>query len=123
MLTAPESVVLSELKLLIDEQKDERVLKDMLQKVWKIVYGEPLPEDVSDDWKKLGFQSSNPTTDVRSGLFPMRQLVYLAESFPTETKQMVKDSTMKDFEYPFAACCFNVSVSFILNARDQCFSI
>ena len=116
LLSDEEKAALLSFQKFLDEPKEgnEKALTDMFNKFWTIVYtDDPLPEPISPEWKKLGFQSANPSTDVRSGLAPMRQVLYFAEQFPDHAKALVNDSLRKDCEYPFAACCFNVSVSFI----------
>ena len=114
ILTEIEQTALITFKKSLEEPKEgnEAVLMELFNRFWSIVYSDvPLPDPISPEWKKLGFQSANPSTDVRSGLFPMRQVVFFAENFPDHTKALVQDSLRKECEYPFAACCFNVSVS------------
>eukprot|EP00437_Effrenium_voratum_P024323 CAMPEP_0181412634 /NCGR_PEP_ID=MMETSP1110-20121109/8530_1 /TAXON_ID=174948 /ORGANISM="Symbiodinium sp., Strain CCMP421" /LENGTH=265 /DNA_ID=CAMNT_0023535367 /DNA_START=41 /DNA_END=838 /DNA_ORIENTATION=- len=60
-------------------------------------------------WKRLGFQGTDPATDVRTGAFPLEQLVFLATHHPIEFKQMALEATRPASFYLFAISCFNVS--------------
>ena len=98
--------------LLETKEGNESILSELLTRAWKGLY----PDDtelplVSDKWKMLGFQSSNPGTDVRTGLFPMRSVVYFIETYPKQARDILSSSQQPSSEYPFAACAFNVSVS------------
>jgi hypothetical protein len=77
--------------------------------VWRAVYPQEDIDVIGRDkrWTKLGFQSANPRTDVRSGSFALEQLYFIASHYPERTRQLAKQA--EELDYPFAVCCFNVS--------------
>ena len=98
--------------LLETKEGNERKLEKLLARYWKGVYpDESAIPNSSDKWKLLGFQSSKPETDVRTGLFPMRSVVYFIEKYPKQAREIILSSQQPDAEYPFTACAFNVSVT------------
>ena len=61
----------------------------------------------SGEWKLLGFQSDDPTTDFRGmGLLALRCLVYVAETFPERLTPLVAAVPFR--EYPLAATSIGV---------------
>eukprot|EP00913_Durusdinium_trenchii_P023892 g22437.t1 len=61
-----------------------------LQKQVLLLWNTAFPDEKLDlfekgqGWKKLGFQGTDPSTDVRTGSWPLEQLVALATHHPTE---------------------------------------
>lgn len=65
----------------------------------------PAAHCVSERWKELGFQGTDPSTDFRgAGLFGLSQLVYLVERHPEEWNRMLSPDFMS------AAAGINVSL-------------
>eukprot|EP00931_Biecheleriopsis_adriatica_P016902 TRINITY_DN12310_c0_g1_i3.p1 TRINITY_DN12310_c0_g1~~TRINITY_DN12310_c0_g1_i3.p1 ORF type:complete len:230 (+),score=50.05 TRINITY_DN12310_c0_g1_i3:101-790(+) len=81
----------------------------MLREIWDAAFrGELLGDELrSESWKRLGFQSSDPRTDVRAGLFALEQLHYMAVMYPDRLRQLVTQAT--ELEYFFAISCFNLT--------------
>ena len=64
---------------------------------------EPLEALISEQWKKLGFQSKDPSRDVRgSGTLGLQNLIYFCERFPKEAKQII---SFQGFPLFFALLC------------------
>lgn len=80
-----------------------------LQTIWNSAYPKERIQNSENSprWKRLGFQSSTPRTDVRAGRFALDQLHYLAATYPERLQQFAKEAC--DSGYPFAVSCFNVS--------------
>jgi len=81
----------------------------LLVEIWNSAFpAEPIVEaDTSPRWPRLGFQSSNPRTDVRTGRFALLQLHYFFRTYPEKAQQVVLQSKTTDF--PLAICCFNLT--------------
>lgn len=79
--------------------------------------------ETGDQWKLLGFQGRDPATDVRTGAWPLEQLLELAKQYPEELQRMVTNANAGPSEYLFAITCFNVShmlvMFFDLNAAPS----
>jgi len=81
--------------------------------IWKAAFpGEPLQADSqlvlrSESWKRLGFQSADPRTDVRTGRFALDQLHFLAVMYPRKLQQLTQDA--EKLQYFLAISCFNVT--------------
>mmetsp|Transcript_47317 Transcript_47317/g.133461 ORF Transcript_47317/g.133461 Transcript_47317/m.133461 type:complete len:405 (+) Transcript_47317:90-1304(+) len=63
----------------------------------------------SPRWRQLGFQSSDPRTDLRTGKLALEALVYLAERYPLAAGQMVREAQSDGIDYPFAVASINVT--------------
>lgn len=72
----------------------------------------PFPGEVSEDWKLLGFQGTNPTTDFRGvGLLSLKVLVYLGERYPELIHVLMSlqsTSLMNPRQYPLACAGINL---------------
>lgn len=72
-----------------------------------------------EDWKKIGFQGSNPATDLRGyGMLSLHQLLYFAKNNPEGARAILAESNKlntKENFFPFAASAINVT-SFIFDA-------
>mmetsp|Transcript_126804 Transcript_126804/g.406018 ORF Transcript_126804/g.406018 Transcript_126804/m.406018 type:complete len:121 (-) Transcript_126804:276-638(-) len=58
-------------------------------------------------FRRLGFQSNTPRTDVRAGRFALDQLHYLAATYPEKLRQLVRQA--EELDYPLAIGCFNLT--------------
>mmetsp|Transcript_79614 Transcript_79614/g.145663 ORF Transcript_79614/g.145663 Transcript_79614/m.145663 type:complete len:414 (+) Transcript_79614:99-1340(+) len=83
--------------------------EQMLQDIWNAAFpAEPITSAcIGEHWKKLGFQSSKPCSDIRAGKFALAQLHYLAAERPKLLQMLAAEA--QDLHYPFACSCFNVS--------------
>jgi len=89
--------------------------------IWNGAFPAQSINEVTDGehWKRLGFQSRTPHTDVRAGRFALDQLHYLASTYPAKLKKLVQQA--ETLEYPFAISCFNVTqvVGVFFDLADQ----
>lgn len=81
----------------------------LLVEIWNSAFPRELIQkaDPSPRWPRLGFQSSNPRTDVRTGCFALKQLHYLFTKYPEKAQQLVRQA--ETMEYPLAITCFNLT--------------
>jgi hypothetical protein len=96
----------------------------LLTKIWENTFpNDPLPEPVDPHWTKLGFQSANPRTDIRTGVHSLRSMEYMSRVYSDEFRAIVRESSHRATEYPFAASCvsvaFAVVIFFRLNKRTS----
>jgi len=119
-LSEPEKAALDRLKRRanIPYNQEDQTHEDLLMRYWTAVFdGEQLPASTSARWKRLGFQSNNPRTDFRGGgVFSLQNMVYMAEKYPADMKQMVVEQT-RLLEYPLSAALVNVSHMLVLFFR------
>eukprot|EP00747_Dinoflagellata_sp_TGD_P037294 gnl/TRDRNA2_/TRDRNA2_138985_c0_seq1.p1 gnl/TRDRNA2_/TRDRNA2_138985_c0~~gnl/TRDRNA2_/TRDRNA2_138985_c0_seq1.p1 ORF type:complete len:301 (-),score=37.44 gnl/TRDRNA2_/TRDRNA2_138985_c0_seq1:102-899(-) len=88
-----------------ESQETKRILSEL----WAAVFpDDPMSEVQRDDrWKKLGFQSATPWTDVRSGRLALDQMHHFATKYPERMQQLV--SQAETLDYPLAITCFNMT--------------
>lgn len=80
-----------------------------LVEIWNAAFPEE-PIATAEDgehWKRLGFQSSTPGTDVRAGNLALHQLHRLAASRPQLFRRLAAEA--QEAGYPLACSCFNVT--------------
>jgi len=63
----------------------------------------------SPRWRQLGFQSSDPRSDLRTGILALDCLVFMAERYPLATSQMIREAQSNGIDYPFAVASINVT--------------
>lgn len=85
-----------------------------LREIWHVAFPGEAAEIADSDvrWKRLGFQSNNPCSDIRAGIFALDQLHYLACRYPALMQRLVTEAS--DLQYPYACACFNVSQVIVL---------
>jgi len=80
----------------------------LLRQLYSLSFpGESCPETMTcERWKDMGWQGSDPRTDIRgSGLVGVQLLVYMAQNHPPVFKDLMhkRQGTRAEWEYPFAA--------------------
>ncbi|GBG87340.1 hypothetical protein CBR_g45400 [Chara braunii] len=84
-----------------------------LRALWKAAYPDRgLNGLVSDQWKDMGWQGRDPSTDFRGGGFiSLENLLYFANEHPRQFRRIFNKETGKraDWEYPFAVAGLNVT--------------
>merc|ERR1711991_804243 len=61
-------------------------------------------------WKELGFQNSDPTTDIRGSRYlGVKHLAIFAQQYSNKMCSMIKEHPL----FPFAACSFNVTYTLV----------
>jgi hypothetical protein len=112
-------------------ESQESSHKDLLETLWQRLQ----PFVATDlnatqrDWKRLGFQGDDPSTDFRGmGLFALHQLVYFADTRQTVVQRMINEANEEHWSdlrsrardtgppikqlkryYPFAVTGINIS--------------
>lgn len=91
------------------EKPGEPEVSQQLVEIWNLAFpDEPLGfGEPGDHWRRLGFQSANPYSDVRGGRICLQQLHYLATQYPATLQKLAFEA--QDPYYPFACACFNVT--------------
>ncbi|CAH8383095.1 unnamed protein product [Eruca vesicaria subsp. sativa] len=87
--------------------------QDALKALWSATYpGEKLEGLISDQWKNMGWQGKDPSTDFRGGGFiSLENLLFFAKTFPTTFQRLLKKQGGKRaaWEYPFAVAGVNIT--------------
>lgn len=126
MFTPQEDEFFEDLRSHLDEPFESRNPDHeiLLEKLWRNTFSnDSMPEPVDPRWTKLGFQSANPRTDIRTGVHSLRSMEYMSRVYPAEFRRIVDESSHRSTEYPFAASCvsiaFAVVIFFRLNRRTS----
>jgi hypothetical protein len=124
--TPQEEEFFADLRAHLDEPYDMKNQEHeiLLTKIWQNTFPkDPIPEAVDPHWTKLGFQSANPRTDIRTGVHSLQSMEYMSRVYTDEFKAIVHESSHRATEYPFAASCvsvaFAVVIFFRLNKRTS----
>ncbi|KAH0897216.1 hypothetical protein HID58_046784 [Brassica napus] len=87
--------------------------QDALRALWSATYPEKKLEAlISDQWKDMGWQGKDPSTDFRGGGFiSLENLLFFAKTFPTSFQSLLKKQGGKRaaWEYPFAVAGVNIT--------------
>jgi hypothetical protein len=123
-LTVEEETFLEQLRMQMDVLFDRsNADHEMLfASIWRNTFPtETVPLEIDARWTKLGFQSSNPRTDIRTGVHALLAIEYMSRRYTSQFRQIVKEASDPASEYPFAASCvslaFSLVVFFKLNKR------
>ncbi|GAB4824976.1 hypothetical protein Ancab_007849 [Ancistrocladus abbreviatus] len=71
---------------------------------------------ISDQWKDMGWQGSNPSTDFRGcGFLSLENLLFFARTYPISFHRLLfkQDGKRATWEYPFAVAGINVTFMLI----------
>jgi len=81
----------------------------LLVEIWNIAFPSEPNQDSAPDkrWQRLGFQSSNPRTDVRTGRFALSQFHYFFEKYPQLAQKIVRQA--EEYDYSLAITSFNLT--------------
>lgn len=82
--------------------------EEQLLKLWNVSFPDtPLEARVSQQWKELGFQGTNPSTDFRGcGVFGLSNLLYFHQEYP-HSFIILQRGQHHDEKYPFAITGMN----------------
>ncbi|KAK1426979.1 hypothetical protein QVD17_15661 [Tagetes erecta] len=87
--------------------------QDALRKLWRSAYPDrELPGLKSEDWKDMGWQGNDPSTDFRGGGFiSLENLIFFARTYPEAFQNLLnkKEGNRAEWEYPFAVAGINIS--------------
>ncbi|KAG2573731.1 ELMO domain-containing protein A-like isoform X2 [Panicum virgatum] len=88
-----------------------------LKALWRASFpGTELLGLVSDQWKEMGWQGKDPSTDFRGGGFiSLENLLYFSKNFPKSFQELLrkKNGDRALWEYPFAAAGVNITFMLI----------
>ncbi|XP_074303290.1 uncharacterized protein LOC141637775 [Silene latifolia] len=88
-----------------------------LRALWDTTYpDQELQALVSEQWKEMGWQGTDPATDFRgAGFISLENLLFFAKTFSTSFQRLVKKQCGKraTWEYPFAVAGVNITFMLI----------
>lgn len=96
----------------IAHDKENEEHEKMLLKLWSLVFPDTVLESrVSKQWKTMGFQGTDPATDLRGmGLLGLSNLLYMAEFHSDKLRKIIAvQSERKDHDYPVAVAGINLT--------------
>ena len=90
---------------------------DELRQLWSLSFPlMPVPPRPDDRWKMLGFQGTDPVTDLRAmGTLSVKLLCYMAKTYNRTYHEILKESCPSGDDnksFPFA--CAGVNICFLL---------
>ncbi|KAK4753627.1 hypothetical protein SAY87_001731 [Trapa incisa] len=87
--------------------------QEALRALWSAAFpGKELQGLVSDQWKDMGWQGRDPSTDFRgAGFISLENLLFFAKTFSTSFERLLKKEGGKRaaWEYPFAVAGVNIT--------------
>ncbi|PIA50375.1 hypothetical protein AQUCO_01300843v1 [Aquilegia coerulea] len=91
--------------------------QDTLRALWSAAYpGEELSGLVSEQWKEMGWQGKDPSTDFRGGGFiSLENLLFFARAYPKPFQDLLQkqEGDRAMWEYPFAVAGVNLTFMLI----------
>ncbi|KAH7863884.1 hypothetical protein Vadar_023031 [Vaccinium darrowii] len=91
--------------------------QEALRALWDAAFpGEELCGLVSEQWKEMGWQGKDPSTDFRGGGFiSLENLLYFGRNFPKSFRDLLlkQDGDRAMWEYPFAVAGVNITFMLI----------
>ncbi|KAH9772621.1 ELMO domain-containing protein [Citrus sinensis] len=87
--------------------------QEALRALWAATYpDQELHGLISDQWKEMGWQGKDPSTDFRgAGFISLENLLFFAKTFSTSFQRLLRKQGGKraDWEYPFAVAGVNIT--------------
>ncbi|KAG9147713.1 hypothetical protein Leryth_014866 [Lithospermum erythrorhizon] len=91
--------------------------QEALRSLWYAAFpGEVLFGLISEQWKEMGWQGKDPSTDFRGGGFiSLENLLYFAGNFPKSFQHLLRkqEGDRALWEYPFAVAGVNITFMLI----------
>ncbi|XP_058085169.1 uncharacterized protein LOC131232732 isoform X2 [Magnolia sinica] len=91
--------------------------QEALRALWYAAFpGEELCGLISEQWKDMGWQGKDPSTDFRGGGFiSLENLLFFAKTFPKSFQDLLRkqDGDRAMWEYPFAVAGVNITFMLI----------
>ncbi|KAH9290120.1 hypothetical protein KI387_034237, partial [Taxus chinensis] len=92
-------------------------LQESLKALWRAAFPDvELRGLISEQWKDMGWQGPNPSTDFRGGGFvSLENLLFFAKMFPKSFRRLLfkQEGKRATWEYPFAIAGINISFMLI----------
>ncbi|XP_031125429.1 ELMO domain-containing protein A isoform X1 [Ipomoea triloba] len=100
------------MKVCFDASKQEH--QEALRALWHATYpDQELHGLISDQWKEMGWQGRDPSTDFSrgAGFISLENLLFFAKTFPASFQRLLKKQGGKRsaWEYPFAVAGVNIT--------------
>ncbi|KAF8377996.1 hypothetical protein HHK36_029329 [Tetracentron sinense] len=87
--------------------------QEALRALWSATYpGQELHGLISEQWKEMGWQGRDPSTDFRgAGFISLENLLFFAKTFSTSFQRLLNKQGGKraTWEYPFAVAGVNIT--------------
>ncbi|CAA0842451.1 ELMO/CED-12 family protein [Striga hermonthica] len=118
-LTLAQEECLEKLQNRLDVAYDSSIPEhqEALRSLWHAAFpGEELHGLISEQWKEMGWQGKDPSTDFRGGGFiSLENLLYFARNFPKSFQVLLRkqEGTRALWEYPFAVGGVNITFMLI----------
>ncbi|XP_054815735.1 uncharacterized protein LOC129315751 isoform X2 [Prosopis cineraria] len=91
--------------------------QEALRALWRCAFPNvALRGLISEQWKDMGWQGSNPSTDFRGcGFISLENLLFHARTYPASFHRLLhkRDGDRSTWEYPFAIAGINISFMLI----------
>jgi hypothetical protein len=91
--------------------------QEALKDLWRASFpGAELRGLISEQWKEMGWQGKDPSTDFRGGGFiSLENLVYFSKNFPKSFQELLRkqNGDRAIWEYPFAVAGVNITFMLI----------
>ncbi|XP_058005580.1 uncharacterized protein LOC131181461 [Hevea brasiliensis] len=99
------------MKIYFDASRPDH--QEALRALWSATYPDrKLHGLISDQWKEMGWQGRDPSTDFRgAGFISLENLLFFAKTFSTSFQRLLKKQGGKRsaWEYPFAVAGVNIT--------------
>ncbi|XP_055808160.1 uncharacterized protein LOC129876696 isoform X2 [Solanum dulcamara] len=118
-LTPAQEECLQRLQNRIDVAYDGSIPEhqEALRALWKAAFPvEELHGLISEQWKEMGWQGKDPSTDFRgAGFISLENLLYFARNFPRSFQDLLQkqEGDRALWEYPFAVAGVNITFMLI----------
>ncbi|KAJ8631999.1 hypothetical protein MRB53_025335 [Persea americana] len=103
------------IEVVYDSSKSEH--QESLRALWDAAFpGEQLHGLISEQWKEMGWQGKDPSTDFRGGGFiSVENLLFFAKTFPKSFQDLLwkQEGDRAMWEYPFAVAGVNITFMLI----------
>ncbi|XP_059651652.1 uncharacterized protein LOC132299185 isoform X3 [Cornus florida] len=118
-LTPVQEECLQRLQNRIDVSYDSSIPEHQgaLRALWNAAFPEEELRDlISEQWKEMGWQGKDPSTDFRGGGFiSLENLLYFAKNYPKSFQDLLwkQEGDRAMWEYPFAVAGVNITFMLI----------
>ncbi|KAF3443885.1 hypothetical protein FNV43_RR13575 [Rhamnella rubrinervis] len=103
------------LQVPFDETRPDH--QEALRALWNAAYPDVVLKGlISEQWKEMGWQGPNPSTDFRGcGFISLENLLFYARTYPASFRRLLlkQEGNRATWEYPFAVAGINVSFMLI----------
>ncbi|KAH7659261.1 ELMO domain-containing protein [Dioscorea alata] len=118
-LTPSQEECLQKLQNRIEVSYDSSKVEhqEALRALWHAAFpGVELRDLISEQWKEMGWQGKDPSTDFRGGGFiSLENLLFFAKTFPKSFQDLLRkqEGDRAMWEYPFAVAGVNITFMLI----------